>query len=155
MSSNLEPNLLATIPELAPQSLAPGSAIRLLRSWWLAFFASAVFVVSGHLLIKAGLNRLAVAANISGNGSGFSGLLQPELVGGLLVYCLGTVCWMRAVSLKEISFLYPLSSMNYVLVAAASGILFGEVISARRAVGIAIIVLGMVLMNRKSAEGAR
>jgi multidrug transporter EmrE-like cation transporter len=129
-----------------------GSSI--LAKWWLAFAASSVFVVSGHLLIKAGLNKIAALPVTAGLIAKLLHVVfQPEVVLGLLIYCLGTVCWMQAVSQKEISFLYPLSSVNYVLVAAASAILFREIISMRRAVGVILVVLGMVLMNRQS--GAR
>jgi uncharacterized membrane protein len=59
---------------------------------------------------------------------------------------------MRAVSLKEISFLYPLSSLNFVLIAAASTVLLQETISGQRIAGILLIVLGMVLMNTRAGE---
>jgi multidrug transporter EmrE-like cation transporter len=123
----------------------------LLRQWWVAFGASAVFVVSGHLLIKAGLNGITPsAANASVIARLINVLLQPEVAVGLMIYMMGTVCWMRAVSQKEISFLYPLSSLNYVLVAAASSLFFHEVIGVRRAGGVLLVVLGMILMNRQS-----
>lgn len=134
------------------ETLGAGLSAWVLERWWLAFAASSVFVVSGHLMVKAGLNALvpspagtALAVRI------LHEVFQPEVLLGLCIYMLGTVCWMRAVSQKEISFLYPLSSVNYVLVAAASIMIFHEVVSLRRAGGILIIVLGMVLMNRKNA----
>lgn len=138
-----------------PAKSQPALGMRaILARWWVAFSLSSVCVVSGHLMIKAGLNTLTVA------GTAHSGVLarvahlmmQPEVVGGLLIYSFGTVCWMIAVSQKDISFLYPLSSVNYVLVVAASAVLFAEVISTRRALGVALIVLGMILLNRKSGE---
>ena len=123
----------------------------LLMKWWVAFSASAVFVVSGHLLIKAGLNKIVVVQGATTLVHRLLNVvLQPEVLAGLLIYSLGTVCWMRAVSQKEISFLYPLSSVNYVLVAAASSILFREVISAKRAAGVVLVVVGMIMMNRRS-----
>ena len=76
--------------------------------------------------------------------------LQPQVVIGLAVYLFGTVCWMVAVSQKEISFLYPLSSINYVIVTLASAALLSESITARRAGGIALIVVGSALLNRRS-----
>jgi uncharacterized membrane protein len=123
----------------------------LLRQWWIAFATSALFVVSGHLTIKAGLNALTtVPVGTSLMSRVLQAVLQPEVLAGLLIYLLGTVCWIRAVSQKEISFLYPLSSVNYVLVAAISAVIFREVISVRRAAGVIVIVLGMILMNRQS-----
>jgi drug/metabolite transporter (DMT)-like permease len=125
----------------------------LIRQWWVAFTASTVFVVCGHLLIKAGLN----AAGLHPAGSSASArilhlVLQPHVIEGLLIYLLGTACWMTAVAQKEISFLYPLTSINYVMVVATSALFFHEAVSVRRAAGVAVIVLGMVLMNRKSRK---
>lgn len=129
------------------------AVLRLASRWWMAFAASAVFVVSGHLLIKAGLNAVA-AAPVAGPLATrlLHIILNPGVFGGLFIYALGTVCWMRTVSQKEISFVYPLSSVNYVLVVMASTAFFQEVISARRAAGVVIIVLGMILMTRQSGE---
>ena len=121
--------------------------------WWVAFTASSLFVVSGHLLIKAGLN--AAAATVSqaaGVARIVHSVLQVEVIAGLLIYFLGSVCWMIAVAQREISFLYPLSSINYVLVVMISYALFSETISWQRASGVAVIVLGMVLMNRRAGS---
>lgn len=140
---------------LAPNPEPPAAAVAvpLIRQWWVAFSASTVFVVCGHLMIKAGLNT----ASLHAGGTSFAGgilhlLLQPEVVGGLSIYLLGTVCWMTAVAQKEISFLYPLTSINYVMVVATSFLFFHEFVPMRRIEGVALIVLGMILMNRKSGK---
>ena len=145
------------IPEGTPlpvaiQPAAPARASLLARQWWIAFSLSSLCVVSGHLTIKMGLNAASHAAP---SPSGMLQhvihlLLQPQIVTGLLIYLIGTACWMIAVSQKEISFLYPLSSVNYVLVVVASALLLSETISARRTGGILLIVLGMFLLNRGS-----
>lgn len=119
--------------------------------WWVAFTASALFVVSGHLLIKAGLNAAASAApQADGIARMVHAVLQVQVICGLLIYFLGSVCWMIAVAQREISFLYPLSSVNYVLVVVISCLVFSEAVSLQRACGVALIVLGMVLMNRRA-----
>jgi drug/metabolite transporter (DMT)-like permease len=119
--------------------------------WWVAFSASSLFVVSGHLLIKAGLSTVTVSA---ASGPAWERVLhcvlQPAVSSGLLVYLLGSLCWMVAVAQQEISFLYPLSSMNYVLVVLASSVFLHETPSLRRLGGVALIILGMLLMNRKA-----
>ena len=61
---------------------------------------------------------------------------------------------MIAVAQREISFLYPLSSINYVLVVIISYVMFSEAISLQRASGVAVIVLGMVLMNRRAGSAS-
>ena len=127
-----------------------GGAAWLLSRWWIAFAASSIAVVSGHLLIKAGLNALPPALASAGLFTRVvREVLQPQVFAGLLIYLAGTVCWMKAVSQEEISFLYPLSSVNYVLVAAISALALHESISVRRSAGVAVIVVGMILMIRQ------
>ena len=149
-TTEIPKTLIADSSVTSVSSQGQGSAW-LLSHWWVAFAASSVAVVSGHLLIKAGPQCSVVPSPV-----GTSLLLrvlheivQPQVITGLLIYVLGTICWMKAVSQKEISFLYPLSSVNYVLVAAISVVIFHEVVSARRAAGVIVIVLGMILMTRE------
>jgi multidrug transporter EmrE-like cation transporter len=131
-----------------------GTLPRILRHWWIAFAASSLFVVSGHLLIKAGLNGLAPSPVTTGFVARIlHSVLQLQVLAGLSIYLIGTVCWMRAVSQKEISFLYPLSSVNFVLIGAASMLFLQEILSGRRIAGVILVVLGMILMNTRSEEG--
>jgi uncharacterized membrane protein len=140
-----------SIPVLTAASPARRTGITaLLGCWWVAFSLSSICVVSGHLMIKAGLNAAAPIASTGTVGRIVTILSQPGVIGGLMIYLFGTACWMIAVSQKEISFLYPLSSLNYVLVVLASAFLLAESISLRRAEGILLIVCGMFLLNRRA-----
>jgi uncharacterized membrane protein len=117
--------------------------------WWVAFTTSTLLVVFSHLLMKAGLIVLsghAPAATLSGRLLAYLG--QPWLMEGLALYALASLFWMLAVAQKEVSYLYPLTSVNYVLVVAGSLVVFGEVVSPRRWLGVAVIVLGVALLNR-------
>lgn len=145
-----ESEIIATPLPVEPSAARDRSGIQaLLRHWWIPFAASSLFVVSGHLLIKMGLSHTLTLPPSSPVWLRiFHCVIQPEVAGGLLVYFLGSLCWMMAVAQQEISFLYPLSSVNYVLVVFASSTFFGETVSLPRMAGVALIVLGMVLMNR-------
>jgi drug/metabolite transporter (DMT)-like permease len=149
MASNPQRAVLGGVPAVS------FSVAKLALRWPVAFAASSVFVVCGHSLIKAGLNAAAAHSAVSIGLAARIGVVlsQPLVIGGLLIYFLGTICWMTAVAQKEISFLYPLTSVNYVMVAGTSILFFHEVISLRRAIGVFVIVLGMVLMNRQSSRG--
>jgi drug/metabolite transporter (DMT)-like permease len=147
MATNPQRALLGGVPTLSV------SAAKLLRQWPIAFAASSIFVVCGHSLIKAGLNASAHSTGSIGLVARIAVVLsQPLVIEGLLIYFLGTICWMTAVAQREISFLYPLTSVNYVMVAGTSILFFHEVISFRRAAGVIVIVLGMFLMNRQSSR---
>jgi multidrug transporter EmrE-like cation transporter len=145
-------NPIVCAPAAAPEIRAVALP-HVLSHWWIAFAASSLFVVSGHLLIKAGLNdSTPISAAAGPVARALHSVLQVKVLSGLSIYLIGTVCWMRAVSLKEISFLYPLSSLNFVLIAAASTVFLQETISGQRIAGILLIVLGMVLMNTRAGE---
>src|SRR5438270_11609918 len=129
------------VNKLETNSAARAAAF--IRQWWVAFAASTILVVCGHLLIKAGLNAASLhIASTSLAARILHLVLQPQVIEGLLIYLLGTVCWMTAVAQREISFLYPLTSVNYVLVVATSALFFHEAVSVRRAAGVAVIVIG-------------
>ena len=120
--------------------------------WEIAFVGAALLVVCGHLLIKAGLNAIPV---IPGGGlldKLLAILMQPTVLLGLGIYGFGTLCWMSAVAQTELSLLYPLTSLNYILIAFLSYVVFGERISLSRGSGIALIALGMVLLTRSQRK---
>lgn len=134
----------------APSSRVETAAHSLLGRWWIAFSLSSICVVGGHLMIKSGLNSApSMAPNANSAMRILHILMQPQVVAGLCIYLVGTACWMIAVSQKEISFLYPLSSVNYVLVTTMSALFLAESISVRRGEGIILIVAGMYLLNRR------
>ncbi len=118
-----------------------------------ALLGSIVFAASGHLLIKEGLNVAASATMREAIGLRILAYLsQPSVFLGLCVYGIGTLAWIFAVSKREISYLFPLTALNYVVVAFGGRLLFGESIPLKRWVGILVVVCGVVLMNR-SSEG--
>jgi multidrug transporter EmrE-like cation transporter len=154
MAAESTPDTTLLCAPSADLEFKTGPLPRILSHWWIAFAASSLFVVSGHLLIKAGLNGSApLPADTGPVVRALHSILHLTVLSGLSIYLIGTVCWMRAVSQKEISFLYPLSSINFVLIAAASMVLLHETISGQRIAGILLVVLGMVLMNTRSGEG--
>jgi len=82
-------------------------------------------------------------------------LTHPIVFTGLAIYGVGTLMWVFAVSRKEISYLYPLTALNYGVVALGGKMLFGEVISPARWLGIAVVVFGVVLMQKSSPKGSK
>jgi uncharacterized membrane protein len=104
--------------------------------------------VCGHLLIKGGLNAVPATAPTSLAGKLLQIIQQPQVLLGLGIYGLGTLCWMAAVAQTELSLLYPLTSLNYILIAFLSYAIFDEKISVKRGSGIALIALGMVIITK-------
>ena len=121
---------------------------RLTFRWEIAFVGAALLVVCGHLLIKGGLNALSASTHLSLSSKLLQIVQQPQVLLGLGIYGLGTLCWMAAVAQTELSLLYPLTSLNYILIAFLSYAIFDEKISIKRGSGIALIALGMVMITK-------
>ena len=121
--------------------------------WVVAFIAATIMVVSGHLLIKAGLSAVTTdpSASLAVRMAGY--LFEPMILEGLAIYSLATLFWMVAVAQKDLSYLYPLTSVNYVLIVLASALLFQESISMQRGAGVVLITLGAALLNRRTTGG--
>jgi drug/metabolite transporter (DMT)-like permease len=115
---------------------------------------SGVLGVTGQLVIKRGLVALGSQALRPDGVLGFlaSVALNPLIVGGLAIYVLGTLFWLVALSRLDLSYAYPFASLNYVLVLLASWFVLGELPSATRLAGVALICLGVCAIARTTAN---
>ena len=105
---------------------------------------SVVFATAGQLAIKLGLGTSANAWTWT-----LPRLHPPLTLGvvcGLVIYAIGTLLWMAAISKRNISYLYPLASLNYILVALCGHFLLKEPLLASRWIGIAIMAAGIMLL---------
>lgn len=75
-------------------------------------------------------------------------LLNPYVVGGLLVMVMSMGLHLMVLSRVQLSFAYPFLSISYVLVLVAGYYLFGETISTARVGGVALICVGTALIAR-------
>jgi drug/metabolite transporter (DMT)-like permease len=75
-------------------------------------------------------------------------LLNPGIVLGLGVYVCGTFFWLLAISRVDLSYAYPIASLNYVLVLIASWWLLGEQLTPTRGVGVLAICAGVWAISR-------
>ena len=121
---------------------SPAPLVSRLRPEWMVL-GSVCFAAAGQLLMKAGLNH----------GTGLSPAAIVLL--GLSMYGLGTLLWIQAVSLAEISYLYPLSAINYPLVALGGKLFFHEAVHPERWLGIIVMTIGIAILagtaNRSKA----
>jgi drug/metabolite transporter (DMT)-like permease len=75
-------------------------------------------------------------------------LSVPSLWYALCAYGLSVIVWLVGLSRVPVSQAYPLLSLGYVINIGLAWWLLGEVPNAQRVGGIAIIVLGVVLVSR-------
>ena len=73
---------------------------------------------------------------------------NPYVVIGLIIYVCGTVFWLAALSRVDLSYAYPFASLSYVIMLAASWMLFHENITPVRLAGTLIVALGVLVISR-------
>jgi drug/metabolite transporter (DMT)-like permease len=103
-------------------------------------FAAAVLAV----LLMATTQLLFKSAARREGGVGATFLSAPVLA-GLAINVVAAGCWVFALRRLELSYAFPLLSLNFLLVPIAAWRMFGEPLSARRLGAIAVIVLGVAL----------
>jgi drug/metabolite transporter (DMT)-like permease len=106
--------------------------------------------VIGQLLLKKAMTNMGVITPTAG---GLPAIVlriatSPLVIFGLSCYVLGSFFWLIALSRTDLSFAYPFASLSYILIFAGSWYFFGEHISTMRLSGLAVIVLGVLLVAR-------
>jgi len=67
---------------------------------------------------------------------------------GMLCYGVSVCVWVAALSKAPVSTAYPMLSLGYVVVAAVSAAWLGETFTLGKALGIALICTGVLLVSR-------
>lgn len=105
----------------------------------LIIFACVVVMTIGQILFK----QVAVNYNKSGNILDW-GVLGVLVIAGTL-YVTSTGLWVWALRYIEISKAYPYFALGFVFVPLFGAWMFGEMLSLRYAIGVALIIAGVVM----------
>ena len=113
-------------------------------------FAGILLNAAAQLLLKAGTLRLGVVSLVPETLLSTLWQLGTNLpiIGGLCLYGISVITWIAGLSRIDVSIAYPLLSLGYVVNAIAAYLLFGEIISWQRALGIGIILIGVYILAR-------
>lgn len=106
-----------------------------------------LFASSGQILWKVGMSETGPIYSLT-LSTALPVIVNPWVIGGLICYGLSTVFWLIALSVAELSFVYPFIALTFVIIFIASFYLFHENISIQRIFGAVIIVLGIVVLVR-------
>ena len=117
---------------------------------FLLITTSVLINACAQLLLKAGTNAIghieftragvwAVAPRL---------LFEPHILAGIACYMVSLVIWIGALSRTPVSIAYPMLSIGYVVNAIAAWYLFAEPLTPMRVSGIAIIIVGLVMVTR-------
>lgn len=115
---------------------------------YLLVFSNIILLVLGQILFKIGVPR-GGGLQLNNLESIYKTLLSPYVFAGIAIYVFATVLWLYIISKYEISTVYPMQSLAYVLMAFAAVLLFNESIGATKWLGIALIVIGVIFITRQ------
>jgi len=112
---------------------------------------SVVIGTIGQICIKGAMLRVgpvtfgSFAQVINGSWQ----IIQQPLIGvAIPLYATGFIIWAAALSHLQLSFAYPLLAIGYLINPLAAMLIYNEQIPPLRWVGIAIIMVGIVLVGR-------
>jgi drug/metabolite transporter (DMT)-like permease len=109
---------------------------------WMLLFLSLAFQVTAVILGKTAALRMGAPAPAAF-------LTNPWYVSSLGCMVLQTVCWQLVLRGMHLSVAYLATSLNYLLILAASHLFFLEPINAFNVGGSAAIVVGVCLVIRE------
>ncbi len=115
----------------------------------LLFCLSLTFGVTGQLLLKKGMMKTGKMNVFSGGfiKNVWKMFTNPFVFIGIMFFGASSLLWLVTLSGLELSYIYPMVSLSYVLVALASKFFFKEKVSKMRWVSIAVIILGVILVS--------
>lgn len=102
-----------------------------------------LLAIVGSLLAAAGQLCLKLGAT---GATSLMDFVNTRLVGGLLLYAIGTVVWLLALAKLPLSRVYPFTMLTFVVVYIASFALLREPITAPVLLGAALVLAGLVVI---------
>lgn len=109
---------------------------------------SILLAVTGQLLMKKGMMLFGTFPASQMLYKIVPMFLNPYVFFGFACFGLSSLFWLIVLSRLQLSFVYPMVSVAYVLVALFSMLFFKESVSLVRWGGIAVIIMGVYLISR-------
>jgi len=109
-----------------------------------------VFEATGVVLLKKGITQVGEVKKINATEIGRvvkSGITNITILLGVFFEALFFACLLILMSKSDISFLWPLTALSFVMTTFAALIFLGEKVSAVRWAGVVFIVVGAALIS--------
>lgn len=108
--------------------------------------------VTGQLLLRKGMLHVGEINLISeGVAQFFKNMFKTftnkTILIGVFLFGFSSLLWLVILSGLELSYIYPMVSTSYVLIALSSKIFFKESVTKMRWLSIAVIIMGVILVS--------
>ena len=113
-------------------------------------FTGVMLNAAAQILMKAGTNIIGHFEFSLENVVPIGWKLATEwhIITALFCYGISVVVWILALSRVPVSIAFPMLSMAYVVNALAAYYLLGEPFSTTKLVGMAVIIVGVIIISR-------
>ena len=112
---------------------------------YLLLFINIIMLVSGQVLWKIGIGKSSFNFSIQGIVNMF---FNPYILAGGIIYVFATIIWVYLLSKEELSRVYPLQSLCYVLGILAGVLIFKECLTLSKGLGAVFIIVGTFIITR-------
>lgn len=110
---------------------------------YVLIFINILMLVSGQVLWKIGISKIDF--NLSLHGI-INIIFNPYVLGGGVIYVLATLIWIYILSKEELSRVYPLQSVCYVVGILAGVLIFKEGFTLSKIFGAGFIIVGACII---------
>ncbi len=121
------------------------------RNPWFQFVLNIIGVVIYELLLKAGASAVADPSK-GWSWFGINALASPLTWLGIAVIIIDLIIWLYILRYIPLSIAFPLSRAVDVLVPISCWLVLKEAISPLRWGGIALVIIGLVIVAKPAAE---
>ncbi len=115
----------------------------------LILIATALGVI-GQMMLKQGMGAMGpLALTLDSTPSIILRIVtSPMVIGGLLIYGIGTFFWLITLSRIDLSVAYPFVSLNHIIIFLLAWLVLHEQVNPLRAAGVIVICAGMLMVAR-------
>ena len=118
---------------------------------WLQLALSVACVLVSELLLKRGATDTADLESVW-SWTGINSLASPLVWWAILLIIASFISWLYVLRYIPLTIAFPLSRVVDILVPLSCWIFLGEFISARRWIGIGLVVVGLALVAKPIAR---
>ena len=108
-----------------------------------------ISMAAGQIFFKKGANGFEAAQRDFRSYPAFFARVfkMPLIWYGLLSMTVGLVFWLMALSLGDLSLVFPIGSMQYIIIMVAAHYWLGEKIDSQKLIGTLLVMGGIVLLT--------
>ena len=124
----------------------------------LILFIGLVFEAAGVVLLKKGITNIGEVKAITPAEIlrvVKSGVMEPNILAGVFFEALFFISLLLLMSKSDISFLWPLTSLSFVMTTLAALMFLGEKVTSVRWAGVILIVIGAALISYSEHSKAK